>query len=130
MLHLLDVPPRDNQGDDLGIRPDSRKRVRAAEAADDGGIRRVEQLAERREVTMTEISLAWLLTKTASPVVGATKLQHIEEMVGAAELSLSEEEIAFLEEAYVPHKLVGVMAQNTMAASAAPHVWSVGNQKI
>ena len=38
MLHLLDVPPRDNQGDDLGIRPDSRKRVRAAEAADDGGI--------------------------------------------------------------------------------------------
>ena len=93
-------------------------------------IRRVEQLAERREVTMTEISLAWLLTKTASPVVGATKLQHIEEMVGAAELSLSEEEIAFLEEAYVPHKLVGVMAQNTMAASAAPHVWSVGNQNI
>ena len=47
-------------------------------------IRRVEQLAERREVTMTEISLAWLLTKTAPPVVGATKLQHIEEMVGAA----------------------------------------------
>ena len=35
---------RDDQGDDLGIRPDSRKRVRAAEAADDGGIRRVEQL--------------------------------------------------------------------------------------
>ena len=55
-------------------------------------------------------------------MVGATKLQHIEEMVGAAELSL--------EEAYVPHKLVGAMAQNTMAASAAPHVWSVGNQKI
>ena len=79
---------------------------------------------------MTEISLAWLLTKTASPVVGATKLQHIEEMVGAVELSLSEEEIAFLEEAYVPHKLVDVMAQNTMAASAASHVWSVGNQKI
>ena len=44
VLHLLDVPPRDDQGDDLGIRPDGRKRVRAAEAADDGGIRRVEQL--------------------------------------------------------------------------------------
>ena len=114
------------------LKEDGYARLKYDAAAEQDGviIRRVEQLAERREVTMTEISLAWLLTKTASPVVGATKLQHIEEMVGAAELSLSEEEIAFLEEAYVPHKLVGVMAQNTMAASAAPHVWSVGNQKI
>lgn len=114
------------------LKEDGYARLKYDAAAEQDGviIRRVEQLAERREVTMTEISLAWLLTKTASPVVRATKLQHIEEMVGAAELSLSEEEIAFLEEAYVPHKLVGVMAQNTMAASAAPHVWSVGNQKI
>lgn len=89
-------------------------------------IRRVEQLAERREVTMTEISLAWLLTKTASPVVGATKLQHIEEMVGAAELSLSEEEIAFLEEAYVPHKLVGSNGAEYDGGFCGPscRVWS------
>lgn len=114
------------------LKEDGYARLKYDAAAEQDGviIRRVEQLAERREVTMTEISLAWLLTKTASPVVGATKLQHIEEMVGAAELSLSEEEIAFLEEAYVPHKLVGVMARIRWRLLRAPHVWSVGNQKI
>lgn len=43
-------------------------------------------------------------------------------------LSLSKKQLDYLEEAYVPHKLVGVMAQNTATASA--HVWSTGNQKI
>lgn len=57
--------------------------------------------------------LAWLLQKVTAPVVGATKLQHIEEAVKAVELVLSESEMAYLEEAYVPHRLVGVMAQNT-----------------
>lgn len=79
---------------------------------------------------MTEISLAWLLTKVASPVVGATKLHHIEGAAQAVDLSLTEEETAYLEELYVPHKMVGVMAQNTAAASMEKHVWSTGNQKI
>ena len=79
---------------------------------------------------MTEISLAWLLTKAASPVVGATKLSHIEGAVKAVDLVLTEKEIAYLEEPYVPHKLVGVMAQNTPAAAKETHVWSTGNQKI
>ena len=73
-------------------------------------IQRVAELADRRGVSMTEISLAWLLTKTDSPVVGATKRHHIEGAVRATELSLSEQEAAYLEEAYIPHKLVGVMA--------------------
>ena len=76
-------------------------------------IDRVAELAEKRNVSMTEISLAWLLTKVAAPVVGATKLHHIEGAVRAAELVLTEEETAYLEEPYVPHALVGVMAQNT-----------------
>lgn len=59
---------------------------------------------------MTEISLAWLLTKVTSPVVGATKPHHIEGMLRSVELELSEEEQKYLEEPYVPHKLVGVMA--------------------
>lgn len=61
---------------------------------------------------MTEISLAWLLTKVASPVVGATKPHHIEGAAKAVDLELTAEELAYLEEPYVPHKLVGVMAQN------------------
>lgn len=93
-------------------------------------IGRVMKLAQKRGVSMTEISLAWLLTKVASPVVGATKPHHMEGAAGAVNLSLTEEELAYLEEPYVPHRLVGVMAQNTIANSQSQHVWSTGSQKI
>lgn len=92
-------------------------------------IRRVEELAKRRDVTMTEVSLAWLLTRTTAPVAGATKLHHVEAAAKAVELSLSPEETAYLEEAYVPHRLVGVMAQNTPEASGQPHVWFSGKSR-
>ena len=93
-------------------------------------IRRVAKLADRRGVTMTEISLAWLLTKVTAPVVGATKRHHVEGAASAVDLALTEEEISWLEEAYVPHRLVGVMSQNTRAAAGDKHVWSTGNQEI
>lgn len=59
-------------------------------------IGRVAQLAAERNVSMTEIALAWLLTKAASPVAGATKLHHVEGAARAAELTLREEEINYL----------------------------------
>lgn len=90
-------------------------------------IKRVAELAERHGVSMAEISLAWLLTKVTVPVVGATKTYHVEE---AVDLILSAEEISYLEEPYVPHILMGVMAQNTAQAAKEKHVWSIGNQKI
>ncbi len=93
-------------------------------------IHRVAELADRRGVTMTEIALAWLLTKVTAPVVGATKLHHIEGAAKAVDLTLAVDELAYLEEPYVPHALVGVMAQNTAAAAKKPHVWSTGNQEI
>lgn len=93
-------------------------------------INRVAELAENKGVSMTQISLAWLLAKVTSPVVGATKLHHIEGAAKAVDLTLTAEEIKYLEEAYVPHKLVGVMAQNTPAATKEQHVWSTGNQAI
>ena len=93
-------------------------------------IRRVAELAEKRGVTMTEISLAWLLTKVTAPVVGATKRHHVEGAAKATELRLTPEEVSYLEEAYLPHNLVGVMAQNTVAAVKDAHVWSTGNQQI
>lgn len=77
-------------------------------------ISRVEELAEKYSVSMTEIALAWLLTNVTSPVVGATKLHHIEGAVNATKLTLTDADKIYLEEAYVPHKLVGVMAQNTL----------------
>ncbi len=92
-------------------------------------IERVAQLSEKYGVSMTEISLGWLLTKVTAPVVGATKLHHIEGAAKAIGLVLTTEDLAFLEEPYVPHKLVGVMAQNTPAAAKDQHVWSTGSQK-
>lgn len=84
----------------------------AMEGPDRAIIERVEKLALKRGVSMTEIALAWLLTKATAPVVGATKLHHVDGAVKAAELSLNGEEIKYLEEPYIPHPLVGVMAQN------------------
>lgn len=74
-------------------------------------IKRVEEIANKRGVSMTEISLAWLLTKTTAPVVGATKPHHIDGAVKALDIELSNEEILYLEELYTPHSLVGVMGQ-------------------
>ena len=74
-------------------------------------VRRVAEVAKRLGTSMTAVSLAWLLTKVTSPVVGATKPHHLEGPAAAADLVLSAEDIAYLEEPYVPHALVGVMAQ-------------------
>lgn len=93
-------------------------------------INRVAELAEKHDVSMTEISLAWLLTKVTVPVVGATKLHHIEGAAKAVDMNLTAEEITYLEEPYVPHPLAGVMAQNKPAAAKEKHVWSTGDQKI
>ena len=74
-------------------------------------IERVAEMAEKYETSMTAVALAWLLTKVTSPVVGATKPHHLEGPAAAADLVLAAEDIAYLEEPYVPHALVGVMAQ-------------------
>ena len=87
----------------------------ATKRQDDVIIDRVAEVADRRGVSMTEVSLAWLLTKVAAPVVGATKFHHIEGAAKAVDLELTDEEIAYLEAPYVPHPLAGVMAQNKPA---------------
>ncbi len=93
-------------------------------------IARVAELAEKYGVSMTEISLAWLLTKVTSPVVGATKLHHIEGSAKATDLVLDANDIRYLEEPYVPHPLAGVMAQNKPANARKKQVWSIGTQNL
>lgn len=114
------------------LREDSYARFKygETESVDSAIIDRVADIAEKRGVSMTEVSLAWLLTKVTSPVVGATKVSHIDGAVKSTQLALTDEEISYLEELYVPHKLVGVMAQNTASSAKEKHVWSTGNQKI
>lgn len=69
------------------------------------------------------------MRKVASPVVGATKLHHIDGAVAALDLKLTEEDMTYLEEMYTPHKLVGVMAQNKKKPTEKA-TWSTGNQVI
>lgn len=93
-------------------------------AAEDAKIiNRVSELAAKYGVTMTEISLAWLLTKVTAPVTGATKLSHVEGAARAVDLELSAADLDYLEELYTPHPLVGVMAQNTKGARKDTQVW-------
>jgi aryl-alcohol dehydrogenase-like predicted oxidoreductase len=72
-------------------------------------VERADEVASARGVATAQVALAWLLHKpgVTSPIVGATKLEHLEDALAAVELSLSDEEIARLEEPYVPHAVAG-----------------------
>ncbi|WP_265456835.1 aldo/keto reductase [Enterococcus sp. HY326] len=72
-------------------------------------IDRVGELAERYGVSRVEISLSWLFSKPtlAAPVIGATKLSHVETAVKAVDMKLTPADIAYLEEPYLPHSIVG-----------------------
>lgn len=74
---------------------------------------RVQELAERYGVKMQQIALAWHWAKgVASPIVGATKARYLDDAVGALEVKLTAEDIAYLEGPYVPHRIVGAIDQN------------------
>lgn len=75
---------------------------------------------EMRQILM--FLTAMLLTKVESPIVGATKLHHIEGAVKSLDVRLTADDIRYLEEPYVPHNLSGVMAVNKPAMSEEP-VW-------
>ncbi len=70
---------------------------------------RVAETAEKHGVPRAHIALAWLLQKqpVAAPIVGATKISHLETAVGALSVRLTPQEVAYLEEPYVPHPIVG-----------------------
>jgi aryl-alcohol dehydrogenase (NADP+) len=70
---------------------------------------RLTEVAQKRGVSNSQIALAWMLSKpgVTAPIVGASKLSHLEEAVKAVEIKLSEEEIKLLEEPYEPHGVLG-----------------------
>ena len=70
---------------------------------------RVAEVAAARGVPAAQVALAWLLHKPSvtAPIVGATKLEHLEDAVAAEKLALDDAEIARLEEPYVPHSIAG-----------------------
>jgi 1-deoxyxylulose-5-phosphate synthase len=86
------------------------KRLYAKSAdADRKVVERLTQVAAARGVPRAQVALAWLLARPVitAPIVGATKLQHLDDALAAVNLKLSAQEIALLEEPYVPHAIAG-----------------------
>ena len=77
--------------------------------ADQRVLDRLEEISAKRGVPPAQVALAWLLHKPAmvAPIIGASKPHHLDDAVAATSLKLSAEEIARLEEPYVPHKVAG-----------------------
>ena len=89
----------------------ARQKYDATAEADKMVVERVAEIAEKHGVPRAHVSLAWLLHKTAvvAPVIGATKLSHLESAVEALSVKLSAEDVAYLEEPYVPHPIMGLI---------------------
>ena len=78
-------------------------------AQDQEIIKRVNALAHTYQTSPSQIALAWVLSKPyiTAPLIGASKIKYIEEAIAALQLSLTKEELAYLEEPYVPHTQYG-----------------------
>ena len=90
--------------DDFG-----RTLYQTTEDADRVVVDRLGKIADAKGVPRVQVALAWMLQKSAvtAPIIGASKTQHLEDAVAALSLQLSAEEIAALEEPYVPHPVLG-----------------------
>jgi aryl-alcohol dehydrogenase-like predicted oxidoreductase len=81
-------------------------------------IQRIKDVSDKLNVTMAQVSLAWLLSKklVASPVVGCTKISQLEDICKSVSIKLSEDDIKYLEELYKPHFLMGAMLKGQSAS--------------
>jgi 1-deoxyxylulose-5-phosphate synthase len=79
------------------------------EASDFDVVDVVREVAEQRDLPPARIALAWLFTKPAvtAPIVGATRLSHLEDAIAAIDVTLSDDEVARLEAPYRPHPILG-----------------------
>ena len=76
-------------------------------------VERVHELAEKYNVKMQQIALAWHWARgVTSPIVGATKAQYLNDAAGALSIKLTDEDVAYLEEVYLPHRIVGAIDHN------------------
>lgn len=76
-------------------------------------VKRVQELAEKHQCKMSQIAIAWQWAKgVAAPIIGVTKAQYLDDAAGALRVQLTPEEVAYLEEMYVPHPIVGAIDKN------------------
>ena len=75
-------------------------------------IGRVHELSERYGVSMSQIALAWHFSKgVTAPIVGGSKISHLEEAIGAVDIELKPDDIRYLEEPYRAHEVVGALQE-------------------
>ena len=91
--------------------PIAKRKYDATADADKLVVERLAEIAEKHAVPRAHIALAWLLQKepVVAPVIGATKISHLESAVESLSVQLTPEEVAFMEEPYVPHPIVGLI---------------------
>jgi aryl-alcohol dehydrogenase-like predicted oxidoreductase len=71
-------------------------------------VERVEEVAKEKGVTTAQVALAWLLRKGVNaPIIGATRVEHVEEAVGSLDVQLSDDDTRRLEEPYKTHRILG-----------------------
>ncbi|RPD71323.1 Aldo/keto reductase [Lentinus tigrinus ALCF2SS1-7] len=70
---------------------------------------RIDEIAKKKGVSMAQVSLAWMLTKpgVSAPIIGTTSLTNLEDILGCLDVTLTEEEVKYLEEPYTPSKISG-----------------------
>ena len=76
-------------------------------------VKRVQELSEKHNCKMSQIAIAWQWAKgVTAPIVGATRTGYLDDATNALNVKLSPEDIAYLEEMYVPHPIVGAIDKN------------------
>lgn len=89
----------------------ARSKYDATKEADALVVERVAKIAQDKGVPMAQIALAWLMAKepVTIPIIGATKISHLETAAPAVGVKLTKEEIDYLQEPYIPHRVVGAL---------------------
>lgn len=82
----------------------------STEKTDMGIVERVSEIAEKHHASMTQIALAWQFAKgITAPIIGATQTKYLDDAVGSLQVSLSQDDIDYLQALYIPHRIVGAI---------------------
>jgi aryl-alcohol dehydrogenase (NADP+) len=100
---------RSEEPDSPRVRSDPNLKRRYFHPADFDVVEAVVELAKEKDVSPTQIALAWMFSKEyiTSPILGVTKVEHVEQAVEALEIKLSIDDIKKIEEPYLPHRIIG-----------------------
>ncbi|KAI9465162.1 aryl-alcohol dehydrogenase [Lactarius psammicola] len=70
-------------------------------------VNRVEEISKKRGISMAKVALAWSLSRVTAPVIGSTSIKNLEELINGTEITLTQEEIQYLEEPYTARSVLG-----------------------